>query len=94
MDEFTGQNLNNLLAFLNRVQLSGEEATAMVELQQKIRLEMQRRTAAKTGNTPPVRGSDPSDPDPDPSGMNRPPHGRKTTTKKAAVKKATVKKPH
>jgi len=79
MDVFTGQNLNNLLAFLNRVQLSGEEAVAMVELQQKIRAEMQRRTAAKTPG-----GSDPQDPDP--SG--------KANTKRAAPKKAAVKKPH
>ena len=85
MEEFTGQNLNNLLAFLNRVQLSGEEAVAMVELQQKIRGEMQRRTAAKTPAVP-LTGSEPSDPDP--SGMERPPTGRKPGTKKAATKKS------
>lgn len=78
MDEFTGQNLNNLLAFLNRVQLSGEEAVAMVELQQKIRLEMTRRTALKT-----------ADPPADPSGT-----GQTKPAKKAAPKKAATKKPH
>ncbi|HAY46939.1 MAG TPA: hypothetical protein DCY55_11745 [Gammaproteobacteria bacterium] len=39
MLQFTDANLNNLLAFLNRVQLSGEEAPAMVDITSKVRNE-------------------------------------------------------
>jgi hypothetical protein len=80
MEQFTGQNLNNLLAFLNRVQLTGEEAPAMTDIQRKIREEMIRRQSTQgsdhkhqipRGATPPSHGTEPSDPDP--SGMDRPP---------------------
>jgi len=39
MIQLTDANLNNLLAFLNRVQLSGEEAPAMVDITSKVRNE-------------------------------------------------------
>jgi len=56
MINLTNEDINNALIFLNRVQLTGEESMAMVDIQLKLRAELSARKEAQVEPTPIEKG--------------------------------------